>query len=255
VSTTPSTPTTGSSGNTGPITVSAPTAPGFPTIATTTPQLETGNSTPASADTSGNSSSQSNTSGNAANQATPQNGGNSNQSNSPESTTDNSEQIAKQILNNKNISLTGTDVEQDIQDAANGQPGTAGVPTAEPILNLINTLGEGHTVSISAIQSGGIGHCLDAAGVSQPKADCPDDPHYNGDAVDIYEFDGQPVTGRDVASLAIMKLAFPVLPSGSGFGQDNCGPEYSTSTSLPNGDITFSDSCTHLHVQVPAGTA
>jgi tail lysozyme len=236
-----STTSTPTAANTTAITTNstASTVPTPPTALNTTSQSITPNSTSVSASTATNNANDSG-SGQAKNEIT--------------SNTEDSEQLAKQILNNPKISLTGTDAEQDIEDAANGQVGSAGVMTAQPILNLINTLGEDHTVSISAIQSGGTGHCLDSDGVAQSKAACPDDPHYNGDAVDIYELDGQPVTGRNAPAIAIMQEAFPVLPSGSGFGQDECGPQYSTSSSLPNSDITFSDTCNHLHIQVPAGT-
>ncbi len=165
----------------------------------------------------------------------------------------NAQRLAQQILANNKISLEGTDVAQDVQDAANGQPGTAGVPTSSAILKLIATVGQSHSVVITAIQSGGTGHCIEN-GVATPKSACPDDPHYNGDAVDFGELDGTLITGRNPPAITIMQLAFPLLPSGSGFGQNECGSQYSTNAELPDGDITFNDTCNHLHVQVPAGT-
>jgi hypothetical protein len=143
---------------------------------------------------------------------------------------------------------------QDIQAAAKGTNGTAGVMTSAALLKLIATIGQSNTVTISAIQSGGTGHCVNSAGVAQPKATCPGDPHYNGDAVDFSELNGIAVTGRNAPAIALMKVAFTVLPSGSGFGQNECGSQYSTNAELPNGDITFDDICSHLHVQVPTGT-
>jgi hypothetical protein len=149
----------------------------------------------------------------------------------------NAQQLAKQILNNPNIDLSGRLVQEDIQDAANGQPGTAGVMTSAAILKLIATVGQSHSVTISAIQSGGTGHTDGSL-------------HYAGDAVDFSSLDGTALTGRDSGSLIVMRTAFNILPSGSGFGQQNCG----TTPSLPPGFITFDDTCNHLHVQVPRGT-
>ncbi|MGH7195721.1 MAG: hypothetical protein ACREGA_02985 [Candidatus Saccharimonadales bacterium] len=156
------------------------------------------------------------------------------------------QQVAQQILTTKNISLTGRDVQQDIQDAANGKKGSAGVMTSSAILKLILTVGQKHKVTLSAIQSGGSGHCNNTA-----KASCPNDPHYNGDAVDFSQLDGKALTGRDSGSLAILSIAEGVLPSGSAIGQSQCG----TTPPLPAGWTTFEDTCNHLHVQVPKGTS
>lgn len=164
-------------------------------------------------------------------------------------TSDNARQLANKILSNNNIQLAGRDVSTDMQDAANGKPGTANVMTSTAILQLIATVGQNHNITISAIQSGGTGHCN-----NQPKSVCPNDPHYNGDAVDFSSLDGTGITGRNPPAITIMKLAFNVLPSGSGFGQNECGSQYTTSSELPNNDITFYDTCNHLHVQVPKGT-
>jgi hypothetical protein len=160
-------------------------------------------------------------------------------------TTSNAQQLAQQIMANSKISLTGRLVEADIQDAANGNVGTAGVMTSTAILQLINTIGQSHSVAISAIQSGGSGHCNNT-----PKSSCPNDPHYTGDAVDFDILDGIDITGRNSPALTIMKIAEGILPTGSAFGQKQCGP----TPTLPSGWTTFDDTCNHLHVQVPAGT-
>jgi hypothetical protein len=155
--------------------------------------------------------------------------------------------IAQQILNNKNIDLVtySPTALQDVQAAAAGKPGTASVMTSAAILKLIASVGQSHRVLITAIQSGGQGHCNDT-----PKSGCPNDPHYTGDAVDFGNLDGTSLTGRDSGSIKIMQTAFLVLPAGSGFGQSQCG----TTPALPSGDITFNDSCNHLHIQVKPGT-
>jgi hypothetical protein len=149
----------------------------------------------------------------------------------------NAQALAKQILHNSNIQLVGRLVLQDIQAAANNQLGSAGAMTSSEILRLIATVGQSHKVSITALQSGGTGHSSNSL-------------HYNGDAVDFGALDGRSLSGRDIGSLAIMEIGFNVLPSGSGFGQSNCGP----TPLLPAGFTTFADSCDHLHVQVPRGT-
>lgn len=159
----------------------------------------------------------------------------------------NAQSLAQQILNNSNIDLDclSPTVSQDVQAAAAGKVGTAGAMTSSAILQLIATVGQSHKVCVTAIQSGGQGHCNNT-----PKSACPNDPHYTGDAVDFGNLDGQALSGRDPGSLTIMNIAFSVLPGGSGFGQSQCG----STPPLPNGDITFEDTCDHLHVQVRSGT-
>jgi hypothetical protein len=157
----------------------------------------------------------------------------------------NAQELARQILQSPNIDLSGRLVKEDIQAAADGKPGSAGVMTSSAILKLILEVGQTHKVTVSAIQSGGTGHCD-----NKPKPACPNDPHYTGDAVDFSTLDGKALTGRDSGSIIIIQVAFKDLPSGSGIGQKNCGP----TPSLPPGWITFDDSCNHLHVQAPKGT-
>lgn len=161
------------------------------------------------------------------------------------------QQLAQGILNNPNIDLTtySSSVLQDVKDAAAGKPGTAGAMTSAALLQLIATLGQTHKVMITAIQSDGQGHCNNT-----PKSACPDDPHYTGDAVDFGSLDGVTISGRNPPSITVMRTAFTVLPKGSGFGQDQCGSQYSTNSELPDGFTTFDDTCNHLHVQVPKGT-
>lgn len=148
--------------------------------------------------------------------------------------------LASQILANPNINLTcySQSVKQDVEDASNGQPGTSGKPISAAILSLIATVGVGHKVCITAIESGGQGHASNSA-------------HYTGDAVDFGSLDGTAITGRNAPALTIMRIAEDILPSGSAFGQSQCG----ATPSLPTGWTTFQDTCNHLHVQVPAGTS
>jgi hypothetical protein len=162
----------------------------------------------------------------------------SNNSNNTNPASGDAQDLAKIILNNKNIGLTcySASVKQDVQAAADGKAGTAGVKTSSAVLKLIATVGQSHKVCITAIQSNGGGHS-------------PDSLHYAGDAVDFGNLDGIAITGRNGPALTIIRIAFDILDQGS-IGQSQCG---STPT-LPSGWTTFTDACNHLHVQVPRGT-
>jgi hypothetical protein len=158
----------------------------------------------------------------------------------------NSQELAKKILSNNNISLDcySTSVPQDVQAAADGKKGTAGAPVSSAILQLIATVGQDHKVCITAIESNGGGHAADSL-------------HYSGDAVDFGNLDGQTLTGRNSGSLAIIQIAEGILPKGTGFGQQKdpatgapCGPQ----ATFKDGFTEFPDTCNHLHVQVPRGT-
>ncbi len=159
--------------------------------------------------------------------------------------------LSEEILTDPNVVLSGRDVFADIDDTAAGGVGTAGVPISTALLRLILVLSEQHTIAISSIEAGGTGHCPDAAGNYQSKSVCPEDPHYNGDAIDFFAVDGQRIYGRDAGSLVIIDTAVHVLPAGSGFGQSQCG----STPALPPGWITLPDLCSHLHVQVPLGSS
>lgn len=156
--------------------------------------------------------------------------------------TGDAKQLAQQILANNKIDLSyvgsaGVAVKKDVQAAANGKKGSAGAMTSAAILQLIANLGKNHTVSVSAIQSGGMGHSTGSK-------------HYKGDAVDFSVLDGTVVTGRNRPSFTIIRAAEEIWPTGSAFGQKLCGP----AAPLPRGWSTFNDGCTHLHLDVPAGT-
>ena len=155
------------------------------------------------------------------------------------------QELAQQVLNNNKISLSGRLVREDVQAAAKDENGSADVKTSSVIFALLLEIAKNHTVTVSALQSGGTGHCHNT-----PKAQCPDNGHYNGDAIDFSSLDGKPLTGRDSGSVAIIGIAGKVLPKGTGIGQSNCG----STVNLPDGFNTFEDSCNHLHIQVPKGT-
>jgi len=158
------------------------------------------------------------------------------------------QQLAQQILTlgaQGKISFDGSYVQQDLQAASQGQVGSAGAPLSASLLQAIIAATNGHTIGISALESNGVGHCN-----GKSIALCPAEPHYNGDAVDINLVDGQHINGRDAASQSIITAMLTVLPNGSRFGQQECGP----SPTLPSGITQFDDSCDHLHTDVPKGT-
>jgi peptidoglycan hydrolase-like protein with peptidoglycan-binding domain len=142
--------------------------------------------------------------------------------------------LARQILANGRIAKSGRLVLADLQDAAAGRVATAGHPLSATLLRLIVALGRDHSLSITALESGGTGHVANSY-------------HYTGDAVDIGSLDGQIVTGRNAPALTIIDTLAPLMPAGSAFGQSNCG----RTPALPAGIITFPDTCNHLHIQVP----
>lgn len=164
----------------------------------------------------------------------------------PVPATGTAQDVAKAILANPKIAYRGTDVQQDIQAAANGTAGSAGAMTSLAVLQLIQAIGQDHSVAVTAIQSGGAGHCNNT-----PKSACPTDRHYTGDAVDFGSLDGRPLSGRDGNSIIIANIAMKLLPAGTGFGQSTCS---GTALTLAAGFSEFADSCDHLHIQVPAGT-
>jgi hypothetical protein len=167
-------------------------------------------------------------------------------STTPTPSTGDAQQLAKEILANNKIDLSyvgsaGVSPKDDVEAAAEGKVGTAGVMTDARILQLIAAIGQNHSVQVTAIQSGGTGHCG-----GKDKAACPDDPHYIGKAVDIDKLDGSPVQGRNGPSITIIKIAENTWTGGR-FGQSTCP---GSTAPLPNGWITFPDTCNHLHLDV-----
>ena len=144
---------------------------------------------------------------------------------------------ASQILANPGIVKSGRLVQTDLQDAAAGKAGSSGALLSATLLSLITELGQHHTVTLTALESGGTGHTAGSL-------------HYSGDAVDIGALDGVTVTGRNGPSITIIKELDALLPPGSAFGQSECG----TTPPLPEGVSTFQDTCNHLHIQVPRNT-
>jgi hypothetical protein len=162
-------------------------------------------------------------------------------SSNPTPSSSSAAQLATQILANKNVDTSfSATVKQDLTDAAAGKPGTAGAMTSKGILELIAAVAAKHKVGISAIQSGGAGHCG-----GETESVCPNDPHYTGHAVDFDSLDGVAITGRNAPALTIITIAENTLSTPAAFGQSECG----TTPTLPSGFTQFNDTCNHLHVQ------
>jgi hypothetical protein len=150
-------------------------------------------------------------------------------------------QLAQQILQSPRIDKSGRLVREDLENAAAGRPATAGAPLSATMLRLIVTLSQSHTMTITALESGGTGHSTNSL-------------HYSGAAFDLGRLDGQYLTGRNAPSLAAIRTLAPYMPVGSAFGQRNCPLPPQTTLQLPSGIGTVSDTCDHLHVQLPRGT-
>jgi hypothetical protein len=153
--------------------------------------------------------------------------------------------LARQIITNNRVAKTGRLVAQDLQDAAAGRSaytrtdGSKYQPLSATILRLVTTLAQNHTVTINALESGGTGHV-------------PGSAHYSGRAIDFGPLDGQAVksvTGRDDNAVKEINETKGLLPSGSKYGQLNCGPR--ATPQLPPGVSEIGDTCNHLHVQIP----
>jgi hypothetical protein len=110
--------------------------------------------------------------------------------------------LAQQILANSNIDKSGRLVLSDLQAAASGRPASAGTPLSATLLRMIATLGQNHTLTISALESGGTGHAANSL-------------HFAGEAVDISHLDGQVVTGRNSPSHTIKNIFVGFMPTGS----------------------------------------
>jgi hypothetical protein len=158
---------------------------------------------------------------------------------------DTAQDLARQILANNRVAKTGRLVTQDLQDAAAGRSaytrtdGSKYQPLSTTILRLVTTLAQNHTVTINALESGGTGHA-------------PGSAHYSGRAIDFGPLDGQTVksvTGRDDNAIKEINETKGLLPSGSKYGQLNCGPH--ATPPLPLGVGEIGDTCNHLHVQIP----
>lgn len=150
----------------------------------------------------------------------------------------NAQELAQQILDSGRITGDGRYIAQ-IQAVAGGDNSCNINPT---ILGLLLALSEEYTIYITSLNRFCTG-VLTASGTASY--------HYReggGHAVDIGIVNGQSSTGATPNDVALIQDALPLMPSGSGVGQSNCR---STPLTLPSGIREFSDSCNHIHLEVP----
>ena len=104
-----------------------------------------------------------------------------------------------------------------------------------------NTFGK---LGISSINRKCTGQILGAGAASA---------HYangGGHAVDFYSLGGTATTGADANAVKLLQALDPVMPAGaSGTGQSNCRAGRGSALTFANAR-QFSDSCTHVHVEV-----
>lgn len=145
--------------------------------------------------------------------------------------------LAKQVLSNKNIDKdSGRVVREDLEQAAAGKPSVGNNKLNPYILGATLEIAKEHKVSISSITGNGSGH----SGGSK---------HYVGLAVDFQSLDGKSTNGSDAAAQTIVTAAGKVMPKGSSFGLGSSPG----SIKLPSGMSSFGDFPNHVHMQAPAG--
>ncbi len=142
--------------------------------------------------------------------------------------------LAKQILASKNFSANPQEPIDTLTRESNGQLSISGVRLHPAMLAALVTLLSTHSIIASHIED---------------NQNVPGSPHEAGRAIDIFNFDGQPLDGKNAASDALMSALIPLSPDGTSFG--NCDGH-----SVPTGgkNITFfadPGGCTHIHFQVP----
>jgi len=146
--------------------------------------------------------------------------------------------LAQQILDSGRVTGDARYMSQ-IQGIADG---TGTCPVNPTILSLILELSKTFTLNISSLNR----RCT---GVKTKSGESS--YHYReggGHAVDFNYVNGVHSTGATSEDIKLLNSAVGLIPSGSGIGQSNCR---STPLQLPAGVREFSDSCDHIHIQVP----
>ena len=157
--------------------------------------------------------------------------------------------LAKQIMADTSIdSTSGRAVREDLQQAADGVPSNNGYRMAGSILRAIVRAGYNHNITISSLTGNGSGHSSTSR-------------HYSGAGFDLNWIDGYNsnnndantrLTGRDVKSINVINDIKDKLPTnGARIGQLGCA---GTPATLPSWISQITDTCNHLHVDVPVGT-
>jgi hypothetical protein len=151
--------------------------------------------------------------------------------------------LAKQILNNPNITFdNGPDgnvaenFKRMAQDEEAQTDAGRSVEVQPIILVALLYLAKDHKVQVSSLTDG-------------PSHLAKDNPHGMGDAMDIDFFDGQGTNGSDAVAKKIIDILEQVLPSGSRFGMGN-GPFSGTQTVDGKDFTAFADNPNHVHFDV-----
>ena len=175
------------------------------------------------------------------NQVSPSDTGGSESSSSSSASTSlpsgNAQELAKQIIDNQNITFAdvdGNDPHQQVQDTADGK--TASPVALDPrLLQVIAALGKNHKIGISSL-----GRSIN----------CEYSLHCKGEAVDVYTIDGTSTSGADANALTLLQeiVDGKLLPQGAGIGQSTCGRESMNNTLIAAGYDPHSDTCNHLHL-------
>lgn len=153
--------------------------------------------------------------------------------------------LAKQILNDPNITLQANP-RLSIEAAARGEKspgGTDSSGTVHPPVFLQQSL----LSMLVSLSSGGFKYTITSltTGTHAPTSD-----HYQGDAVDIGAINGVTSSGRTSEDIKLINYIVQnnLMPSGSQIGQVACGPTVST----PNYQ-QVNDTCNHLHLGIKGG--
>ncbi len=144
------------------------------------------------------------------------------------------QELAQQIIDSDNITIA-PQYETHVRNISNGDNSC---PLNKDILGIILAISEDFKINISSLNRSCTGNTAGAGTASK---------HWQGKAVDIASINGVATTGRDSDAISVIKKISPLLPSGSGIGQKQCG----ATPELADGITTFNDSCDHLHIQVP----
>ncbi|MEX1995176.1 MAG: hypothetical protein WD887_00150 [Candidatus Saccharimonadales bacterium] len=157
-----------------------------------------------------------------------------------------SQELAQAVLNlqaSGRISFTTDLAKQAVEAAAAGKPsqiearctnaGRSSAYLSSQLLGAVVTIAKTHKLGLGYFTNG----CHSAGS-----------DHYEGRAVDINLVDGRAATGGD-RDRPFMHEVTGILPEGSGMGEAQCS---SISISPIRSIRLFSDSCDHIHIDVPA---
>jgi len=155
--------------------------------------------------------------------------------------------LAQKIVAKNKITYLG-DVQPILDRIADGSVDADSEPCGINIniLRIIDMITDKHSIKISDINR----HCTESLASSRGSR------HFagNGSAIDIAVIDGVSTNGRDANAMSIINMVMPLLSesavstgSFSQLGQGNCGATPGLGASVR----TISDSCNHLHIDLP----